>query len=253
MFDAENAIHQEAEQQRRQKSALKLNVKNIDFENQKGIINDYEVTLDECQCRDWYMRRLPCKHIYRLAHELGIFPLSGKVENVKCGNVVQQRMERKVLKEKACAVPEAARLLLYDIIRDIKQIPRTTENEKNIGLLLAAELVVVKQPAEADISKKCTIKAMREFAPDAPKGLNKSNLMEYMRVNHKEFMDKIYDDFNANYIIAEWPEQYNESRIAVQRAITPYKGDNEWHETVVSIDLSKLGTKEGVVKIERIR
>lgn len=31
----------------------------------------YDVTLNSCTCFDFYNRQMPCKHIYRLAYELG--------------------------------------------------------------------------------------------------------------------------------------------------------------------------------------
>ena len=33
----------------------------------------YETTLKTCTCRDFTVRKLPCKHIYRLAIELGLW------------------------------------------------------------------------------------------------------------------------------------------------------------------------------------
>ncbi len=35
--------------------------------------NYYNTSLDMCTCRDFEERHLPCKHMYRLAHELGLF------------------------------------------------------------------------------------------------------------------------------------------------------------------------------------
>ena len=40
--------------------------------------NLYNTTLNSCTCADFSMRHLPCKHIYRLAIECGMFP--GTVE-----------------------------------------------------------------------------------------------------------------------------------------------------------------------------
>lgn len=37
---------------------------------------DYNVFLDKCNCRSFGMDRLPCKHMYRLAMELGILDVS---------------------------------------------------------------------------------------------------------------------------------------------------------------------------------
>ena len=36
----------------------------------------YKTTLLNCTCADFRQRKLPCKHMYRLAYELGIFKLS---------------------------------------------------------------------------------------------------------------------------------------------------------------------------------
>ena len=65
------------EQLRRQKSALdkKCTPVNLDkalpsatFKSSDGSF--YETTLEKCTCRDFFTRRLPCKHIYRLRLEL---------------------------------------------------------------------------------------------------------------------------------------------------------------------------------------
>lgn len=37
-----------------------------------GTDGTYTVTLDKCTCNDFAIRRLPCKHIYYLAFELGL-------------------------------------------------------------------------------------------------------------------------------------------------------------------------------------
>ena len=36
-------------------------------------INDYLVSLHWCSCRDFQLRKLPCKHMYKLASRLGVF------------------------------------------------------------------------------------------------------------------------------------------------------------------------------------
>lgn len=72
--------HEDQEQVKRQKSALdkKLTPISIDKENLsavfRGSSEDYITTLSSCQCVDFRRRELPCKHMYRLAMELGYFP-----------------------------------------------------------------------------------------------------------------------------------------------------------------------------------
>lgn len=58
---------------------IKTNKITIDPEKQTAIIigseGTYNVTLNQCNCFDYETRKLPCKHMYRLMHELGKFDL----------------------------------------------------------------------------------------------------------------------------------------------------------------------------------
>ncbi|MCE5324761.1 SWIM zinc finger domain-containing protein [bacterium] len=74
--DAEE-LHADPEQIKRQESAMQVNLDpmQIDLETSTCAIKDYVVSLDSCTCKDASLRRLPCKHMYRLAHELGVFDL----------------------------------------------------------------------------------------------------------------------------------------------------------------------------------
>ena len=65
------------EQLKRQKDALddKYIPIEINYDTKKAIFKGsdqkpYETTIDTCTCRDYFIRRLPCKHIYRLRNEL---------------------------------------------------------------------------------------------------------------------------------------------------------------------------------------
>lgn len=70
-------IDNEPDQLKRQKSALssKCRPVSIDKEHCVAVFKSsgkgfYEATLEKCTCRDYFVRRLPCKHIYRLRMEL---------------------------------------------------------------------------------------------------------------------------------------------------------------------------------------
>jgi predicted nucleic acid-binding Zn finger protein len=74
--------HNNPEQLRRQRSACdkRVSFKIIDSEKEIGIATgtrnrEYTVTLGQCSCMDYLYRRLPCKHMYKLAYELGEFDL----------------------------------------------------------------------------------------------------------------------------------------------------------------------------------
>ena len=70
-------IDNEPEQIKRQNSAMTPTCKpvEIDFENKIASFkgsgkSPYQTTPTSCTCRDFIIRRLPCKHIYRLRYEL---------------------------------------------------------------------------------------------------------------------------------------------------------------------------------------
>lgn len=73
------SIHNQPEQQKRQKSAesTKCTPLFVDEINGtaklQGSSRHHTVTLNSCSCIDFNRRHLPCKHMYRLAMELGLF------------------------------------------------------------------------------------------------------------------------------------------------------------------------------------
>jgi transcriptional antiterminator Rof (Rho-off) len=65
------------EQIKRKKSAMdkKCTPSEINFENRTAVFagsgkKPYDTTIESCTCRDYFIRKLPCKHIYRLRHEI---------------------------------------------------------------------------------------------------------------------------------------------------------------------------------------
>lgn len=68
-------LHEDYGQLQRQQRALDLKMISVNRDKKTGTIKDYFVSLDKCTCVDFQKRRKPCKHMYRLAFELGIFDL----------------------------------------------------------------------------------------------------------------------------------------------------------------------------------
>lgn len=78
-------LHSDRDQQKRIASArsAKTTPNSIDKNRQIAVFSGsgavpYTTTLDSCTCVDFVRRKLPCKHIYRLAIELGLLGLSAK-------------------------------------------------------------------------------------------------------------------------------------------------------------------------------
>lgn len=83
-FESEKeSLHSCPEQLKRQKSAMSLKMASVDTEKQTGVIKNYSVSLENCTCVDFMRHNKPCKHMYRLAIELGIF----NADNKKCENL----------------------------------------------------------------------------------------------------------------------------------------------------------------------
>ena len=75
-FSAEKFfLHATEDQLKRQQSAASLQLDSIDRDARTGKIKTYDVSLDGCTCVDFSRRHKPCKHMYRLATELGVFPV----------------------------------------------------------------------------------------------------------------------------------------------------------------------------------
>ncbi|MBP3836568.1 MAG: SWIM zinc finger family protein [Pyramidobacter sp.] len=78
-----------AQAERREKAGTrKCAPLSIDRENQTGTFQGskggvYRTSLTECSCRDFMMRQFPCKHMYRLRHELGLSSLTEAIERHK--------------------------------------------------------------------------------------------------------------------------------------------------------------------------
>ena len=109
----DESIHNGAEQTKRFEKSKKSDVKplSVDKEKQTCLIQGsgkepYYVTLDTCTCSDFTRRKLPCKHIYRLANELGL-----GTDNFMSG------INRKELDRLMFTLPVDIQELLYDMCK----------------------------------------------------------------------------------------------------------------------------------------
>lgn len=116
-FTPNNTLHTDTEQLKRQKTALKLNVQEICKDTQTGKINNYFVSLSECSCRDFAMRKKPCKHIYRLAHELGIFRLAGKtINDHSIKSAMDKKNQTKLVLDSVAKLCDNDKYILYKVM-----------------------------------------------------------------------------------------------------------------------------------------
>lgn len=88
-----------ADDVKRLQSALGIAAKKItlDRENGAAVIQGsgaepYEVTLEKCTCADYSMRRQPCKHMIRLAVELGADYVLPKFDRAAAGELDMEEL-----------------------------------------------------------------------------------------------------------------------------------------------------------------
>lgn len=73
----EESVHNDYEQIKRVAFMQRIKSENVTIYPEKksakivGTDGTYNVTLNSCTCHDFEARQLPCKHIYKLASELG--------------------------------------------------------------------------------------------------------------------------------------------------------------------------------------
>lgn len=116
--------------------------------------SQYTVTLDSCPCGDFRRRKLPCKHMYRLAHELGIFSIDG-VNSDETKIPATTVSERKVLLQSAVLsiqdFPtnelESLHELLYCFIYHKEKYPARVYSANCSRLVSAGLAVILRDPA----------------------------------------------------------------------------------------------------------
>ncbi len=139
--------------------------------NFRGSSGQYTTTLTSCQCRDFHNNRhgaLPCKHMYRLAHELGVIELPGVVSDA--GKIKQQgpTAKERALAEERCksrirSYPEETSRELWQVLAArYKKEPYVCEDIAMLSLPLADGLLEYTDRAVVirSMSKKQVVDAL---------------------------------------------------------------------------------------------
>lgn len=150
-------LHSEEKQRRKIAAAAKaeLTPVKVDREDRTGVFSGesgiYETTLVSCSCKSFAIERLPCKHMYRLAWELGSFD----IEDVKTDPAKIRSPAQKVTpKRRAAAYDKCVAL--------IESYPEQTRQEIH-GILyerycrreyISEDISILQQPLADGIVEK---------------------------------------------------------------------------------------------------
>lgn len=145
LWEQWSACHDAPDQQKRLSSAKTAACTPIELDRDAGTgtfsgsSGTHSASLDKCSCIDFNRRRLPCKHMYRLAMELGLIEASFKTD---ISAVVQPRPRSQIEKiehtvEVIESLTDYQQYLLLEIIRKI-----TTKNP-TVGLEVTPDVLVL--------------------------------------------------------------------------------------------------------------
>ena len=150
-----------------------------------GSHGQYVTTLTSCQCQDFHsaQRRgvLPCKHMYRLAHELGVIELPGVVSDACKIKQKAPTSKERALAEERCksrirSYPEETRRELWQVLAArYKKEPYVCEDMVLLSLPLADGMLEYEDRAFViqSMSKKQVVDSLEKkgfvFPPEAGK------------------------------------------------------------------------------------
>ncbi len=147
----------------------------------------YHTALTECECVDFQRRKLPCKHIYRLAHELKI--LSMALDTTKHVNKWQ-------LIDSLNALTEDAQILvmemLYFFIYHPEKLPLKRDPDDKTHELLASGLAVELEDINTGVKRKAKPILLSYLTLDEKKPLkssSKETLVKWI-INYKPELAK---------------------------------------------------------------
>lgn len=113
----------------------------------------YHTTLEDCDCVDFHVRRQPCKHMYRLAVELGVLEGTAVSDKTKIESPGLKKKQRLALLEAAVDKLEQVDLdsqnLFHEVLRDLfyrKKPHHKKRKSEDFSQLLAVGLVAEETP-----------------------------------------------------------------------------------------------------------
>ena len=179
----DESIHNSPDQVKRIASATKSETSPscVDREQQTAVFpgsstTSYTTTLSSCSCMDFSRRHLPCKHIYRLAMELGLIDVPFKVGANKNVTEAQQISLRDAVDEVEL-LPEKEQITLKDCLYQhlYKKNNNILIDVTECQRLKSCRLINLVAPSvEALLTKKKKseiLSAISQVDPDAkPKG-----------------------------------------------------------------------------------
>lgn len=143
----------------------------------RGLETDYSTTLVKCDCVDFQRRALPCKHMYRLAHEFDIFML----DNVKHHPDIHHMLHLNELKWRIQNLTSQSR----EILSEMEYDSTTVVNRSSAMPLIHSGLAVICEDKTVllDAYKRDDLYNLLPEDATIRKNAKKMALIEYILAN----------------------------------------------------------------------
>lgn len=180
----------------------------------QGSHGNYETFLDSCPCGDFRRAKRPCKHMFRLAMELGL--MDGEYQSDKAA-VPTARSQIVPLNDTIDMVEslseEAQRLLLRIIVKTSTENPRISIEKDNICKELLSSGLLESASAEKRSFKFRTkgklVEILNKLALFYDPSWKKGELELYCTENYADEMSKYFTEQISVFV----PTQYNKKKM----------------------------------------
>lgn len=206
-------VHDNPNQKKRIESAAKAACTPVLLDQEsctgkfKGSSGNHTTALDHCSCVDFNRRKLPCKHMYRLAMELHLLDVPFKTDP---SQIVEPHSSSRIPLEESIKVVEQLTIpqqkLLCDILRQINSTNptcciRTTDD---LYALLDSGLILPDQDISIALKKYKKaelIDLVTSFGIDFPDYVQRKNeMIDFLLENAKDFLSSAHLTFtNVRY------------------------------------------------------
>lgn len=151
----------------------------------RGLETDYCTTLTKCDCVDFQRRALPCKHMYRLAHEFDVIML----DDVEYNPNVSRLMHLSEFKQQLDRIPSECR----ETLSYLKNNHVAVVNRSDVMPLLYSELVIICSDKSVLLDNYKRDELYNLLPEDATvrKNAKKSVLIEYIIANCPDIIDNL--------------------------------------------------------------
>ena len=156
----------------------------------QGSHGRYETFLDSCPCGDFRRSKRPCKHIFRLALELGVLAGQYETDDSAIPPVVAEQLSLSDALDVIESMSSSAQRVLLDIARSI------SSNKPEKRAKISPDLDEIVDAGVVEIVSLSPKSVVVRFSDK----FNRSKIHKYLHRKY-DFVDCLVDDENMRYVL----------------------------------------------------